>query len=215
MLRAKPSKDSGRSPLLVWINSAFPQGEATRYDLRFIGYRDGEFDLADYLTRDGGGELPPIRVWVSRIQPSTVPGELDRRLRVTPAKVATPDWASRGVAGALAAGWVACLLWALARRWGTTRRPVAPALAAAQRGDRAAPKPELLALARLGLEGQLDEAKKIRLVALWREWSSGAGAGHYELLQRWALAPSADGATETAATRLFLDLLGGGEAQPG
>jgi hypothetical protein len=190
-------------------------GQSVRYDFRFIGYRDGEFDLADHLTRDGDWPIPSIRVWVSRSQASTVPGELDRTVRLTPVAPTASCWSSVVVPAALASSWVACTAWTLVR-WRQRNRAPDPGVAAPAEAHRdgPAPKPELLKLARLVLEGQLDEAKKIRFLALWQEWKGKAGEGHVDPVERWVLRPSKEGATEKAVTRLLLDLLGNQTAQP-
>lgn len=217
-LRIKSLEDPDASPLLVWIESATAMDKATRYDFRYIGYRDGPFDLGDYLTRDGGGEVPSLPVRVARIQPSTIPGELNRGLQVSPPEIAPPSWVSVGWSFCLAAGWLTCVGLILSRCLRSGRRSVPGAAAESESAAGSpvrTPDPELSSLARLALEGQLDEQKKIRMLALWRGRVGEVGGGRLEQLERWVLAPSPDGSTEVAAIRFLLDYLEGGKARPG
>ena len=58
-----------KAPVLVRILATWPHGEHLRYDLEWVGFEQGTFDLTDYLVRKDGSSaegLTPVEVEVFR-----------------------------------------------------------------------------------------------------------------------------------------------------
>lgn len=82
-LQARPVTDD-KQPIILRFVNAFPQGTlGYRYDLLYVGYEPGSFDLRDYLMREDGSstdDLPPIPVQIGsllppgQIEPNALPG---------------------------------------------------------------------------------------------------------------------------------------------
>ncbi len=73
---------STRAPVLVRILATWPHGEHLRYDLEWVGFEEGAFDLTDYLVRKDGSStegLSPVEVTVQSVLPSEMfePSELE------------------------------------------------------------------------------------------------------------------------------------------
>ena len=77
LLEARPVEPKAR--LLLRIADARPHGTLFDYDLRYIGFVPGEYDLRDYLIRKDGSatnDLPNIPVLVAGVLPAQHRGEL-------------------------------------------------------------------------------------------------------------------------------------------
>lgn len=76
------------SPLRVWIASTVPEGDAFRYDLRFVALEPGRKDLAPLLRRADGADdpIPPIPAYVAPL----LPEGLLTSVGFTPDEVALP-----------------------------------------------------------------------------------------------------------------------------
>ena len=71
-----------KAPVLVRILATWPHGEHLRYDLEWVGFEEGTFDLTDYLVRKDGSSaegLTPVEVEVSSVLPGDMfePSELE------------------------------------------------------------------------------------------------------------------------------------------
>lgn len=79
-LIAKPT--SIQAPVLVRVLRTFQHGEHLRYDLEWVGFEEGAFDLTDYLVRKDGSStdgLPDVKVEVVSVLPGDMfePSEID------------------------------------------------------------------------------------------------------------------------------------------
>jgi len=77
LLEAKPVEP--RAKLLLRVADARPHGTFFDYDLRYIGFVPGKYDLRDYLARKDGSstnDLPKIPVEVTGLLPVKHRGEL-------------------------------------------------------------------------------------------------------------------------------------------
>ena len=77
LLEAKPVED--KAPLILRVVSARPEGDSTKYDLRYIGLVPGKHDLKRYLTRSDGSpanDLPSLPVEVAHLLPELHQGDL-------------------------------------------------------------------------------------------------------------------------------------------
>jgi hypothetical protein len=113
-----------RAKLLLRIADSRPHGTLTRYDLRYVGFVPGKYDLRDYLVRKDGSstaDLPNLAVEVAGILPAQHAGEL------VPQQVG-PFSALGGYRTGLI---LVSVLWAVLAvpLWLSRRRKKAPALA--------------------------------------------------------------------------------------
>lgn len=158
-----PAASSFEAPVVVRVLKTWPHGEHLRYDLEWVGYEPGSYNLTDYLVRKDGSAvdgLKPIEVTVTSVLPdgANEPGELDFE-------------AAQRVGGYTTLGVVLGVLWGvglLAILFAFRKKRVVPAPAA--------PKPTLADRLRPLVEqvaaGDADEARKAELerllVAFWR-----------------------------------------------
>jgi len=71
-----------KAPVLVRVVKTWPHGEHLRYDLEWVDFEEGAFDLTDYLVRKDGSstdELPEVEVEVVSVLPGDMfePSELE------------------------------------------------------------------------------------------------------------------------------------------
>lgn len=162
-LKAAPSTFA--SPLVVHVVAVWPHGSLRRYDLEWVGYEPGRYDLAKFLVRQDGSstdDLPPI--------PVEVTGSLPARGLVEPAEL--PPQAPDRLDGYRALQFVAGVVWVVGllaillvgRQFRRRRELVADAPTLADR---------LRPLVQKVIDGNADTAAKAELerllVAFWRQ----------------------------------------------
>jgi hypothetical protein len=152
-----------QAPVLVRILRTFAHGDHLRYDLEWVGFEEGTYDLTDYLVRKDGSStdgLPDVEVEVVSVLPGDMfePSEIDpeqgQRLGGYSALqvVVTVIWV---------AGLLAILFFGRKRKVRVEAAPPKPTLA-----DRLRPLVERVT------SGDAEEAQKAELerllVAFWR-----------------------------------------------
>ena len=68
-----PVASTSKSPLMVRVIKAWPHGQHLRYDLEWVGFEPGTYDLTDYLAREDGSttdDLPALKVEVVSVLPA-------------------------------------------------------------------------------------------------------------------------------------------------
>ncbi|HEB54337.1 MAG TPA: hypothetical protein ENI87_13880 [bacterium] len=73
----EPAPSKFGAPVVVRVVKTWPHGEQLRYDLEWVGFEEGTFNLLDYLVRRDGSTkegLEPITVEVTSVLP---PGDLE------------------------------------------------------------------------------------------------------------------------------------------
>ena len=158
-----PAPSTPKSPVVVRVVKTWPHGEHLRYDLEWVGFEEGSFDLVKFLVRKDSsevGSLPEVKVDVLSVLPEGDFEPSDLKL----GKTARLDGYStlQVVAG------VFWLLGLLAILFVGSKR--------AQKAAPPAPKPTLADRLRPLVEevasGKADTAKKAELerllVAFWR-----------------------------------------------
>jgi hypothetical protein len=167
LLEAKPVTD--KAPLLLRIASTQPAaGQATHYDLRYIGLVPGQHDLKNYLLRSDGsaiGDLPSIPVAVEHLLPDNHQGQL-----IVESAARTPWFGGyRWVMGAVVVAWGLALIpivrAARKRKRAEVAAPIAPP--APTLADRLRPLIEQAASGTLSADdkGRLERM----LLAYWRQ----------------------------------------------
>lgn len=158
-----PAPSSMKAPVVVRVVKTWPHGAHLRYDLEWVGFEEGNFNLADYLVRKDGsdkGEVPAIEVKVKSLLPYDAfePSDID------PSNAARLDGYSTTQV-------VVIVLWSVGllailfvgRKW---KKKEAPPEAPPTLADRLRPIVEEVA------SGKADNAKKAELerllVAFWR-----------------------------------------------
>ncbi len=152
-----------KAPVLVRILATWPHGEHLRYDLEWVGFEEGTFDLTDYLVRKDGSSaegLKPVEVKVS----SVLPGDMFEPSELEPTQGERLGGYST-LQVAFGAAWLAGLLAILfvgrKRAEQPAAQPAPPTLA-----DRLRPLVEQVAS---GAAAQAQKAELERLlVAFWR-----------------------------------------------
>jgi len=164
-LEGRPVTD--RSPVIVRVANVFPHGTLTRYDLRYVGLRPGDYDLREFLVVAGGAtptNLPPLPVHITGLLPPKHDGRL----------IESPAGSLPGLGGYRVAMIAVCGLWiaGLAVWFWTRPRPAAKALAAGEAEppsieERLRPLVESAARRELGPEGQAQLERL--LLGYWRQ----------------------------------------------
>ncbi len=70
-----PVASTSKSPVMVRVVKAWPHGEHLRYDLEWVGFEAGTYDLTDYLAREDGSttdDLPALNVEVVSVLPENM-----------------------------------------------------------------------------------------------------------------------------------------------
>ena len=158
-----PAPSSMGSQVVVRVVKTWPHGEHLRYDLEWVGFEEGSYNLTNYLVHKDGtpmGALPPINVKVR----SLLPAEAFEPSDIDPAAAARLD-------GYSTLQVVVVVLWGIGllailfvgRKWAVKPPPPSPPPTLA---DRLRPIVEEVAT------GNADNAKKAELerllVAFWR-----------------------------------------------
>ena len=78
-----PAPATSESPMVVRVLATWPHGAHLRYDLEWVGFEPGTYDLARFLVRKDGSsmdKLAPIEVKVLSVLPGDAfePSELER-----------------------------------------------------------------------------------------------------------------------------------------
>ena len=76
-----PAPTTTKTPVIVRVVKTWPHGQHLRYDLEWVGFEAGRFDLAKFLVRKDGTELiglPAVDVEVLSVLPANAfePSEL-------------------------------------------------------------------------------------------------------------------------------------------
>lgn len=163
-LKAKPADRT--SALTLRIASAQARGTHIQYDLRFMGFVPGDYDLRAYLMREDGaaaGDLPPMPVAVSGI----LPYEHDGELIASQAEPAVRLGGYRWALGGAAALWAVCALPLFLKRRERSRAAEAPAPAPPTLADRLRPLVEKSAAGPLTADEQAQLERL--LLAHWQQ----------------------------------------------
>jgi hypothetical protein len=158
-----PAPSSTKAPIVVRVVETWPHGEHLRYDLEWVGFEPGSYDLTTFLVRKDGSStdgLPAIEVAVTSTLAADVfePSEID------------PE-ASRPLGGYSALQIVVAVLWGIGLLLilfvGRKRRArAAPPAPKPTLADRLRPLVEEVA------SGRADDARKAELerllLAFWR-----------------------------------------------
>ena len=77
-----PAPSSMGSQVVVRVVKTWPHGEHLRYDLEWVGFEEGSYNLTNYLVHKDGtpmGALPPINVKVRSLLPAEAfePSDID------------------------------------------------------------------------------------------------------------------------------------------
>ena len=158
-----PAPGTTKSPLVVRVIKTWPHGQHLRYDLEWVGFEEGSFDLTKFLVRKDGtsmDQLPAVEVRVLSVLP---PGDFEPS-DIEPSESRRLDGYSalQALMGALwGAGLLAILF--VGRKWQKKPPPAPPQPTLA---DRLRPLVEEVA------GGHADDARKAELerllVAFWR-----------------------------------------------
>jgi hypothetical protein len=166
-LQGRPVTD--RSPVHVRVADAQAQGNATRYDLRYLGVRTGARDLRDYLVLADGsapGSLPPLPVSFVGSLPERHDGRLESLLLSPPPRLG----GYRVALGTVAAVWLSggVFLWVRGRR----RPAPTPVATPPDAGTEGGSFDPLRGWVEAALRGELDADGRARLertlIARWR-----------------------------------------------
>lgn len=158
-----PAPSTSESLVVVRVLATWPHGAHLRYDLEWVGYEEGTYDLTKFLVRKDGSamdKLAPIEVQVRSVLPGDAfePSELQlepsaRLDGYTTTQVVTGVFWGLGLLAILFVG----------RKW---KKKALPAPAKPTLADRLRPLVEEVA------SGRADTAKKAELerllVAFWR-----------------------------------------------
>ncbi|MBK9385239.1 MAG: hypothetical protein IPN34_10540 [Planctomycetes bacterium] len=185
-LFAKPLPRSGEvenvPPFLVWIVERVPDGEAERYELRFVGNEAGDYDLGAYLE-DAEGQraqgLEPMPVRVTALLPERHDGSLS-----SSEPVSLPVLGGyQTLLWILGVAWGVPVLWWLVRAL-IRRRPrrAAEGTAEPTLADQLRPLVERAIAHQLDAAGQAQLERM--LLAHWRDRLSLRGLPHLEALRR-------------------------------
>jgi len=118
-LEVKPFEEGGA--LLIRIADIARDEDISIYELRYIGYIAGEYDLRDYLRQLNGTDLsalPPANVSIVSVLPANHDGEL-RAIRRSPLPFAWPYRILLAGAGLL---WLVPLVWWTNQRMANRKR---------------------------------------------------------------------------------------------
>ena len=166
-LQGRPVTD--RSPVHVRVAEARSQGEATRYDLRYLGVRTGAHDLRDQLILADGTDatrLPPLPVLFVGLLPERHDGSLESVLPASPPRMG----GYRVALGGAVLAWVlgSGVFWVRNRR--RHRLPAVAAVGIEDAGPSSADR--LRGWVEAAVRGELDVAGRARLerslIAHWR-----------------------------------------------
>lgn len=185
-LFAKPLPRAGETEnvprFLVWIVERVPDGEAERYELRFVGNEAGDYDLGEYLEDAEGRKargLEPMPVRVNALLPERHDGSLR-----SPAPVELPV-----LGGYQTLLWILGIAWALPVVWWLGRglirrrpRQVAEGEVEPTLADQLRPLVERAIAHELDAAGQAQLERM--LLAHWRDRLSLRGLPHLEALRR-------------------------------
>ena len=164
-LKAKPADRFAAFTLRV--ASAQPRGTLFQYDLRYIGYVPGKYDLRAYLLRDDGtptDDLPPMPVTVAGVLPFDHRGELNLNHDQPLAKLGGYRW----ILGGIAALWIlAAFPLFLARRARGKAAGAAVSIAPPTLADRLRPLVESATAGQL--TGDQQAQLERLLLAHWRQ----------------------------------------------
>ena len=164
-LAAKPVDDS--APVVLRMADAVQDGEATIYELRFVGSLPGRYDLRDYLVRVDGqppSGVEPMQVAVHGLLPDDHDGSLESLAR----PAARTPLAYRALLALVAALWLLPPAWLLVRRW--TRPRVKPHVVENGRPSLADQLRPLVEAAVAGRVTATEQARLERLlIAHWRQ----------------------------------------------
>jgi hypothetical protein len=185
-LFAKPLPRTGETEnvprFLVWIVERVPDGEAERYELRFVGNEAGDYDLGAYLEDAEGRKaqgLEPMPVRVTALLPDRHDGSLR-----SPEPVELPSLGGyQTLLWILGVAWALPVLWWLGRAL-IRRRPQRAAEAAAELSlaDQLRPLVERAIAHELDAAGQAQLERM--LLANWRDRLALRGLPHLEALRR-------------------------------
>jgi hypothetical protein len=166
-LQGRPVTD--RSPVHVRVAEARSQGEATRYDLRYLGVRTGAHDLRDQLILADGTDatrLPPLPVLFVGLLPERHDGSLELVLPASPPRMG----GYRVALGGAVLAWVlgSVVIWVRNRR--RHRLPAVAAVGIEDAGPSSADR--LRGWVEAAVRSELDVAGRARLerslIAHWR-----------------------------------------------
>jgi hypothetical protein len=166
-LQGRPVTD--RSPVHVRVAEARSQGEATRYDLRYLGVRTGAHDLRDQLILADGTDatrLPPLPVLFVGLLPERHDGSLELVLPASPPRMG----GYRVALGGAVLAWVlgSVVFWVRNRR--RHRLPAVAAVGIEDAGPSSADR--LRGWVEAAVRSELDVAGRARLerslIAHWR-----------------------------------------------
>jgi hypothetical protein len=185
-LFSKPLPRSGEvenvPPFLVWIVERVPDGEAERYELRFVGNEAGDYDLGAYLEDAEGKRaqgLEPMPVRVTALLPERHDGSLR-----SSEPVSLPV-----LGGYQTLLWILGIAWAVPVLWWLVRALIRRRPRRAAEG-KAEPTlaDQLRPLVERAIAHQLDAAGQAllerMLLAHWRDRLSLRGLPHLEALRR-------------------------------
>lgn len=166
-LQGRPVTD--RSPVHVRVAEARSQGEATRYDLRYLGVQTGARDLREHLIFADGTDatrLPPLPVLFVGLLPERHDGSLESVLAAAPPHMGGYSVALGGAVVAWILGGV--VFWLRNRR--RHRLPAVAAVGIEAAGPSSADR--LRGWVEAAIRGELDIAGRARLerslIAHWR-----------------------------------------------
>lgn len=163
-------KTDERSPILLRIAVMHREEGSLLYELRYLGMRAGEHDLADYLGRADGvpARLPPLTVRVLESLPADHDGSLDPLAASGPGLVIPYRLILQG----LLLAWVVGTIFLVARRMLRRRPPTAVPAARLTLADQLQP------LMEAALADRLDAAGQARLeMLLLSHWQTSLNLG--------------------------------------
>lgn len=164
-LEGRPVTD--RSAVIVRVAHVFPHGTLTRYDLRYVGLRPGDYDLRDFLVAADGatpGNLPSLPVRIAGLLPPAHDGRL----------IESPAGPLPGLGGYRLAMIAVCGLWiAGLGAWFWTRPRVVPNTVGAANAPPPSIEERLRPLVESAASGGLGPAEQAHLERLllgfWRQ----------------------------------------------
>jgi hypothetical protein len=158
-----PAPSSTAAQVVVRVVKTWPHGEHLRYDLEWVGFEEGSYDLTKFLVRKDGTPADALPAILIKVQ-SLLPGDAFEPSDLDPAAAARLDgYATRQIVVGVMWGIGLLAILFVGRKWATKPEPLPPPPTLA---DRLRPMVEHVA------SGKADNAQKAELerllVAFWR-----------------------------------------------
>lgn len=188
-LQPRSDTNARLTPIEIRLAGPTTQGDATLYQVHYIGTRAGRYDLREYIQRRDGKPivgLSPMLVEVVEVLPQNYVGEL----AAAPDPALPRPWPYRTLLAIGGVVWLALAIRWFVRRISSRPRPsVSKLTAEPSLADRLQP------LVEAGLAGRLSAAQKAQLeqllIGYWRSRLGGEGMSAFELLRRMRQDPVA------------------------